>query len=238
MKFVSWVDSTGIERKFRLLEDAVSPKKIDGALRIFDRYFRQRIRQRFTAGGPGWKPLAESTLEHRRARAMAALERKLGSDVKRQQRSYTRRFGALEQFGLGGYEKPRARAVAALARRLTTVAEFRRLQAGGSSKVTLFEGRSAERQRASLQARIGRAEEKATRGLLGRISGSFKSTIRGGRLVVESEIPWAGVHNDGGKSGHGAEVPARPFLFLDDQDSEVLAGIMENQMLVALSDEG
>ena len=237
MKFLCWVDSTGIERKFRLLEDAVSPKKIDGALRVFDRYFRQRIRQRFNSGGPGWKGLAESTIQHRRARAMAAFERKLGRDVRRQERSYSRRFGALEQFGLGGYEKPRARAVAAISRRLTTLAEFRRLQAGGAENVTLFEGRSAERQRASLQTRMGRANEKATRNLLGRISGSFKSTIRGGKLTVESEIPWAGIHNDGGKGGRAAEIPARPFLFLDEQDSEILAGILENQLLAALTDE-
>jgi phage gpG-like protein len=225
------VDASGLERKFTLV--AESAKQLDPALRAFDRYLRARVRSRFEREGPGWAPLAPSTLAHRRQAAMAALERKLGRDVRRAEKSYGRRFGALDQLGLGGLENQRARSVLAIQRRVTTLAEFRRILQGGSAEATLFEGRSAEKQRQSLVGRIGRAEARATEKILGRIAGSIRSTVKKGTLTVESRIPWAGVHNEGGRAGK-ANIPARPFLFLDEEDVEALVGILQDRLLLAL----
>ena len=232
MNFTFRVDTGGLERKFALLAD--SAKQLDPALRTFDRYLRARVRSRFEQQGPGWAPLAPSTIEHRRRAAMAALERKLGRDVRRAQTSYARRFGALDQLGLGGLEKQRAKSMRAIQRRVTTLAEFRRIARGGTAEDTLFEGRTAEKQRASLAGRIGRAEARASEKILGRIAGSIRSTIKAGTLTVESKIPWAGVHNEGGQGGHGARIPARPFLFLEDDDVGVLVEILRNHLLLAM----
>jgi hypothetical protein len=232
MNFTFRIDASGVERKLTLLADSV--KQLDPALRAFDRYLRARIRSRFEQQGPGWPPLAASTLAQRRAASMAALERKLGRDLSRRQKTYARRFDALDQLQVGGFEKQRGAGLRAIQRRLTTLSEFRRLQAGGAVDKTLFEGRSAEKQQASLAGRIGRAEARASEKMLGRIASSFRSVIKGGRLTVESKIPWAGVHNDGGTGGHGANIPARPFLFLEEGDVEVLVAILRDRMLLAL----
>lgn len=231
MEFTFRVNIEGLERKFTLLAD--SAKKIDPALRVFDRYLRLRVRSRFEASGPGWPQLAQATLDHRRAAAMVALERKLGRDVRRQQKVIARRFGALEQLGLGGYEKQRATSARAFQRRLMTVAEFRRLQAGGAASPSLFEGKGADKQKASLEGRVGRAEERAGEKMLGKIASSFRSMIKAGQLTIESEIPWAGIHNEGGRAGR-SEIKARPFLFLEERDIDVLVEILRNHMLIAL----
>ncbi|HWU91602.1 MAG TPA: hypothetical protein VN253_30250 [Kofleriaceae bacterium] len=36
------------------------------------------------------------------------------------------------------------------------------------------------------------------------------------QIVGESKIKWSGVHQEGGKVGRGATVPARPFLWLSE----------------------
>jgi phage gpG-like protein len=225
------VDASGLERKFTLV--AESAKQLDPALRVFDRYLRARVRSRFEREGPGWAPLAPATLAHRRQAAMAALERKLGRDVRRAEKSYGRRFGALDQFGLGGQEKQRARSLLAIQRRVTTLAEFRRILHGGTPEASLFEGKAAEKQRQSLVGRIGRAEARSTEKILGRIAGSIRSTVKRGTLTVESRIPWAGVQNEGGRAG-SANIPARPFLFLDEDDVDVLVGILQDRLHLAL----
>ncbi|HZU84107.1 MAG TPA: phage virion morphogenesis protein [Polyangiaceae bacterium] len=231
MEFQFTVEAAGLERKLTLVADAA--KKLDPALRTFDRYLRARVRSRFEQEGPGWAPLATSTLAHRRQAAMAALERKLGRDVRRAGKSYARRFGALDQLGLGGLDRQRARSMLAVQRRVTTLAEFRRIMAGGSASASLFEGRTAEKQRQSLAGRIGRAEAHANEKVLGRIAGSIRSTIKNGTLTVESRIPWAGVHNEGGRAGK-ANIPARPFLYLDGEDLDVLTEILANHLLLHL----
>ncbi len=229
MELAFVIDVSGLERKFTLLADSM--KQLDPALRVFDRYLRSRIHTRFQQEGPGWPRLAESTIAHRQSQAMAALGRKLSRDVKRAERSYARRFGALEELGLGGLEKERAVSMRAVQRRITTRAEFRRLMAGGSTEATLFEGASAEKQKASLAGRMGRARDRAGEKMLGKIAGSFRSAIRGGTLTIESKIPWAGIHNEGGQAGHGATIQARPFIYLEPQDIDVLVEILRNRML-------
>lgn len=231
------VDVGGLERKFELLTD--SAKKIDPALRAFDRYLAARVRQRFESSGPGWAPLAPETIEARKSRAAEVLGKKLGRDVRRSEQRYRSKFGehrddTLSQLLESRVVKKRRSAAAAIQRRLTTFAEYRRQLAGGSAEASLFEGRGADRQRVSLAARVQRAEARATGKILGRVALSFKSTVRGGRLTRESKIPWAGVHNEGGAAGHGATIPARPFLFIEERDVDVLAEILRDRMLLAL----
>ncbi len=47
---------------------------------------------------------------------------------------------------------------------------------------------------------------------LGRIAQSCTVEFDRKNWSMRSVIPWAGVHNEGGRVGHGATVPKRTFL--------------------------
>ena len=94
-------------------------------------------------------------------------------------------------------------------------------------------GTAEESLSARLLPRVVRAQARAEK-VLGRVSQSFRSEIKRGGLVRESVIPWAGVHNEGGTAGHGAKIPARPFLFLEADDVDVLVEMLRERMLLAM----
>ena len=49
---------------------------------------------------------------------------------------------------------------------------------------------------------------------LGRLPTSLSIVIVGrATLVARSKVPWAYVHQEGGRVGRGARLPARPFLY-------------------------
>ena len=50
--------------------------------------------------------------------------------------------------------------------------------------------------------------------LLGRLTAAVKYRASGDELRATSQVKYSSVHQDGGKVGHGAELPARPFLWL------------------------
>ena len=220
MNLVLRLDLAGAERKFALATASV--KDLTPALRAFDRYLAAKVRKRFERGGPGWAPPAAVTLERRRGKAHASLLRRLGAEA---WRTDERQAKALERTSGddGKREKQRARFAATLRKKFATVAELRRHLSGEATE-SLSE---------KLAPRVARAEAKAQR-QLGRLAGSFKSTIRGGTLTRESTVPWAGVHNEGGTGAHGAQIPARPFLYLEDDDVDALVGILQDRMLLAM----
>jgi phage gpG-like protein len=60
--------------------------------------------------------------------------------------------------------------------------------------------------------------------------GSIRATVGSGSLQVFSEIEWAAVHNDGGTAGHGAKIPQRTFLDLEEDDLEVLESFILDEV--------
>ena len=48
---------------------------------------------------------------------------------------------------------------------------------------------------------------------LGRLR-KFRTRVRRRDITAESPIKWSGIHQRGGKAGHGARNPARPFLWV------------------------
>lgn len=236
------LDASGVERRFELL--AESARQLDKPLKAFDRYLRARVKSRFERSGPNWDELAESTLERREQAALSALARRLSFEHGRAQKRYQSRYGALDDLGVAGdarLEKKRATLRRALARRAMTAAEFERarrraenVSAAALERADAFTAPQAERQARSLRERALRAQARAGDKLLGRIAASFESVVRDGNLTLRSKVPWAGVHNEGGSVGHGATVPARPFLFLEERDVDVLVEILRDHMLVAV----
>ena len=90
---------------------------------------------------------------------------------------------------------------------------------------------------AKLPERTARALEKSGSGrLLGGLAGSIRAKISGGTLTLESRVPWAGVHNEGGKVGNGATVPARPFLEWTEADFDEFTAMAADRAMAAFEE--
>src|SRR3990167_5463844 len=207
-------------RKFGLLAESV--RDVDPVLRAFDRYLAARVQQRFDQGGPGWPPLQAEQTGRRQTAALESLSRRLVGEGRKAAARQGLRLRAMEAAGEDTVKR-REQFARTLQRRLATVQELRRHIAG-----TAEESLSAR-----LLPRVVRAQARAEK-VLGRVSQSFRSEIKRGGLVRESVIPWAGVHNEGGTAGHGAKIPARPFLFLEADDVDVLVEMLRERMLLAM----
>src|SRR5262245_8485263 len=160
------VNIDGIRRKLTTL--AKTAKDIEPALKVFDRYYRARVDQRFGSEGPGWAPRAESTQvqhDHRQKQAQALaehrLKRKLTSELKRAVRR--------QRLGKG--------TVAAVERRYQVLKEFERQLAGGMVGRQVGGDRRLEKSVAGLRDRRARAEAKVAGRVLGRIATSMTSKI-------------------------------------------------------------
>lgn len=179
-------------------------------LQRFAKFFRFKVNRKFQQQGPGWAPRknVDQTVARQRDYA-AGLQRKLEKEVER--------------------AKKKAKTAASVKRRQRVLEEFKRIEAGTQGPSQLN-----DKQQKKLQDRIGRAKAKGAR-LLGKMSSSIKTEIRGGSLSVYSEIEWAGVHNDGGTAGHNAKIPQREFLALDEEDVEALEGFILDHIEESMS---
>lgn len=216
------VNIDGIERKLETL--AETAKDLEPALRMFDGYLRARVRQRFASGGPGWpERSAEDEGKRHRADQVDALA------VHKMQRKLEREFDRARRRRAAGKGTE-----AAVERRYAVLKEFMRQAAGGA--VGIQGGKDARREKsiAGLRQRFQRAAER-DHGILGKLASSIASTVSRGTLTLYSKVAWAGVHNEGGTVGHGATLPARPFLFLESSDIDVLAEILTNRFARALT---
>lgn len=57
-------------------------------------------------------------------------------------------------------------------------------------------------------------KRRQRRRLLGKLPTAVRYRSDADEVSATSRVPWSGVHQDGGRVGRGAEVPARPFLWL------------------------
>lgn len=202
------VDASGARRE---MEIAVSSlKDLDRALRRFANWLQLKAQRRFDQQGPGWEPLKKKQAALRAARSMGAFERKLQGELRRAER--------------------KAKTAKAVERRLLTLAEFRRLERGGAIDKSLLSAKQSQK----LSERMGRAAAGGHK-VLGAISRSIKAEVSKHSLTVFSEIPWAGVHNDGGAIGHGATEPKRTFLELDEEDLDAFEKMILGEVESALA---
>jgi hypothetical protein len=209
---------------------------VSSALAMWNGYFRRRIHQRFLSEGPGWQPKKEeSAAASMRATKIKSLsehrlKRKLERDLKRARLRLGKGKGTL----------------AAVARRVAVLREFQRQISGGvvegsvrGSKKTkaiaaFLRGSLASRQLqksvAGLQQRQQRAEAQASSRILGRSEASIYSKRSRNSLEVGSRIPWFGAQNEGATVAHGAKLPARPAIYVEPIDVEVLLEIVLNKV--------
>lgn len=190
-------------------------------LQLWNKYYRAKVQKKFDEGGPGWQPTKKSETQSE-AKALpdealkqvadAMLRRKLTNELRRASRKYARGKGTAK----------------ALQRRYAVLQEFERIAAGGLPVATLSADKRLEKSVKNLRQRHARATTKAQGRTLGRIASSIKSKVAKYSVTVFSEIPYSAVHNDGGTAGHGAKIPQRQFLDVDDDDLKVLAGLIED----------
>lgn len=80
-------------------------------------------------------------------------------------------------------------------------------------------------------ARLRRKRKR--RPLLGRLPGAIQVKVHPDAIEISSRAAWSGIHQDGGQANHGAEIPARPFLwwspdFLGDAEEAALLYVTRN----------
>lgn len=231
-------DDGGVQRSLDLAIDSL--KDLD---RIFARYIkwlRPEIDKVFDQQGPGWAPIAASTMAERKGRleavaekirsgSMNTLRRKLGSEGGRVDRRLAKRQ-ALKDYSEKG-QKLVGRAQRAAERQRTIREEFERRAAGIAGPQTKDTAKATKKLGERIGRRQGRAEEKIAayeRGeVLGAIASSIGYEVQGSTLTVFSHIPWAGAHNDGATVGRGARVPERKFLQWTPERIAKLAEITE-----------
>lgn len=110
----------GVTRALDLFADEIGD--VDGLLRDFSRLKRIEVNQRFQQQGPGWAPLAASTLAKKDAAGRASLAHSQDRAVSVMRRKLQREY---KRAVLSGD-------LTAIARRLHVKAEFERLVNGGS----------------------------------------------------------------------------------------------------------
>lgn len=62
----------------------------------------------------------------------------------------------------------------------------------------------------SAQRRLGRVLSR-------KLLSGMKVTIKPKEMSVAARLKWAGVHQHGGRVGHGARIPPRPFIYIGDE---------------------
>jgi phage gpG-like protein len=206
----------------RLIETvATSLEDLQLPLQMWNKYFRQKVQEKFAASGPGWAPTlrAQATEKSGEATKDAVsqfaddmLRRKLRRELQRAAKKYARGSGSKK----------------AMERRYAVLQEFERIAAGGEMRLGSTIDARLDKSVRGLRERHGRAVSKAQGKPLGRVASSIKSKLTKYSVNVFSEIPWSAVHNDGGVAGHGAKIPQRQFLDIDDDDVKMLAQLVED----------
>ena len=215
------------------------------ALKRFGAYMLKTARADYAA--QDFAPLAESTLEKRAAKGLQRLEGKLRTDYRKAKlRAHTqRRKEGLERSRsvLGqlldaatGADLVNERAVMqtrGVRNRLAVLEEYERRHRGGAGG-----GKLTDAQTKSLNAREERAVSKAVGApILGRLAKSLTFVVEDGTMTLASHSSrhWTEIHNKGGTAGHGAKIPARTTLKVDNTDLMVLRAILVDEMLIAFS---
>lgn len=220
------VQSTAGRRRLEGVVEALSD--LTPILRHFGAYLRAKAKARFEAEGPGWAPLAGSTahrlihtftgkLTHagavRQTHHVQRLRQQLRRDVKAD-RVDLRLLTAFERAS-------RSTGGGALGEALRV---HLRGQKYGKKLVAL--AKALDRAKAAKRRPKQRRAITRHHHLLGKLASSIRAQVKKSELVVGSIVEWAGVHNVGGPAGHGATMPARTFIELDDEDFDELQDLI------------
>jgi hypothetical protein len=236
------VNLDGLERKLDLAIDNAAD--LEKPLRIFGGYLRKKAVEKWKA--QDFAPLAASTIEHRTQKGLRRLERKLFRDVKRalgKTRTAQPRGILARLLGVGSEDVGHGTSKAVL-RRQAVLAEFQRRHGRTGEKGALA-GRMdlpelSLKALISLGGREDRAVAKAVgKPILGWWQKGMKVDVQGDvvSLTAQSHRHWTEIHNEGGTAGHGAQIPKRETLKLDEHDLDVLEDLVKDWIVKPLAEE-
>lgn len=241
--FTVRVEIDGLERKMDTLANVASD--LTPALKRMGGHLKSRATERYKA--QSFAPLAQGTLEKRAQRGLQTLERKLERDYRKAKK---RAWDTVRAKGAA----PRGAIARALARmtladmvegqgavmstkgvqnRLKVLDEFRRRHRRGAGGAAL-----TEKQAQSLNQREARAVGKQVgKPILGGLSRTLVVRLNGGGSVTlwsQTFERFSDIHNEGGTAGHGANIPARMTITVDEKDLAVFVEILKEELLLPL----
>lgn len=229
------VNLDGLNRKFDTLADSAGD--LEKPLAILGARLKQKALKRYKA--QNFAPLAESTINKRGQRGMQSLGRKLHSDVRKamgRARKARGPRGLLERLLTSkAMEDMLSSQTRGVKNRLAVLQEFERHldplglkeQAQGQ-KLTL-------KQQASLSQREARAVMRAvSKPILGGLDKTLVVIVRDGSVTLESAThqEWSEAQNSGGAVGHGAQLPARRTVFLEQDDITFFEAVLKAHLLL------
>lgn len=260
MRLTFTVDAGAIVRPFQIVAQNMADLK--PALARMGGRVRSRTKRVFDQEGPGWAPLAKSTLARKPNEHWVGFLAKSKSGRSSDTTVRLAKRIANDRAKADAFQGDPKKATV-LVNALRRASENRRSldtisQAFGfadTDRMILFAEReqrrakmhgvalraakalpkgSEERRRVS---RIGqrryRAEEASTK-ILGSLRNSMTIKLKGATAEVFAKPKWAGVHNAGGTAGHGAEEPERRFIWIDPSDLPYFEKILLEEALMDL----
>lgn len=207
------VEVEGAKRELNLLAGRF--KDLLPIMSAFSAYMREDVQRVFDSEGNGqWAPrkeasqqaynrTIESRIEKVERNKYRGLQSRLQAEKRRAIKTATRKPATSEK-----QEQRRARS---LERKESQIAEVSRLSAGGQLQPKGQAGlyKRVERRIVQAQKKIDAIKEGKA---LGRLANSCAIEFDQKQWQMASKVSWAGVHNDGGRAGHGAVMPKRTFL--------------------------
>ena len=229
----------GTERSLELLADSFS--ELTPIFKPFAKYMRREIQQVFQSGGEGeWPKRTEASqarFDESKAGRIGHIEANKYNSLLSSLNSSKRKAEKRLSKPANGDSKLSARRQKSVARYEAQVAEVQRLAAGGTQNPA---GQK------KLYERVGRRDQRAAERvaavesgqLLGRIANSFKIDWNKTTWTMQSEVKWAGAQETGATVGHGARLPARPFLYWTPERIEMFCTMARAHMLAAWQKSG
>ena len=215
---------------------ALEAQDLSIPLRILGSRLKRRALERYK--GQAFPPLAASTLEHRASKGMASLEGKLRRDVRRaKQREASKRsppgfMAKLLGASVGDVAVGESRGVQ---NRVAALLEFQRRHRRGGLYYAAGGKALSLKQHASLTERETRAVARAVGGpILGQLPRTLQVVIEEGSVTLRSRTheEWSSAHNEGATVGHGAKLPQRETVTLDDSDIEFFITVLKEHHLM------
>lgn len=227
---------------------------IDGALHRFDTTalaagdlskplaqigarLRRRAIERYRA--QDFAPLAASTIAKRAQKGLRNLETKLTGDLRRAHGRASPRpprglLAAMVNAG-GSLSSVLAAETRGVRNRRAVLAEFQTRH-----RRPLEERAQGHELSLKQLVSLGKREDRAAARAVGRpILGSLPSTLEvevgGGTVTLRSRThqQWTDVHNSGGTAGHGARIPERKTVTVDESDGDAIEEILLEHHLLA-----
>ena len=86
---------------------------------------------------------------------------------------------------------------------------------------------------------LGKARQRLdvrSAGILGSLYDTIHFVISKNKVQIASHVKWSGAQNDGDVVGHGAQLPPRPFAFIEAANMDTLVIIAAEEMMLGVQE--